>query len=174
MIAFHAVFPEVANEETRTMIVPPPEPGTADGLPADEYGMAEFYCDEVGCDCRRTMIQVYSRHRRRLEAVISHAFDWPEGRPQWELEMGQTFLDPINPQGEFAERILDLFIGIVLSPEYEARLRRHYAMVKRAIANPSDPAHARVAEIDAVRRRPPARRGNPADLLVPRKRRKWR
>jgi hypothetical protein len=44
---FYEKFPEIAEKETRTIII-----FNDPDLPEDEYGLLESYCDESQCDCR--------------------------------------------------------------------------------------------------------------------------
>ena len=52
---FHEKFPEIAKEETRSLIaIADPK------LPEGNYALVEAYCDEVGCDCRRVFFNIYN------------------------------------------------------------------------------------------------------------------
>ena len=106
-------------------------------LPADEYGFDEMYCVDVGCDCRRVVINVFARHAHALVATINHAFDPPTGKYGI---TEQTFLDPINPQSEWSPALLDLFVNVVLADEnYRKRLEQHYRILKNALVDPAHP-----------------------------------
>jgi hypothetical protein len=126
----------LAERETRTLTT-----FGQDGLPADTYGLVEFYCADPDCDCRRVMLGVVSRKHLEIGhlASISYGFD-PDG------EMSGPFLDPLNPQSELAEELLERVRFILSDADYVARLERHYAMVKEAAADPTHPAHRRIAE----------------------------
>lgn len=50
---FYNYFPEVAKGETHSITI---SPASEFGLPPDDYGFLEMYCDEPGCDCRRVLI----------------------------------------------------------------------------------------------------------------------
>jgi hypothetical protein len=77
----------------------------------------------------------------RFLACISYGFDRNE-------EMAGPFLDPMNPQSEYAEPLLELVERTVLSdPRYVARLERHYALVKRAASDPEHPAYRKLQRI---------------------------
>lgn len=46
------------------------EPGRS--LPRGEYEFFEWYCDDPGCDCRRTVIRVISpQHPGRILATLN-------------------------------------------------------------------------------------------------------
>ena len=126
---FYQHFKEVAERETRNVTV---QEGNPWGVPGDEYALVESYCTDPDCDCRRVMLNVLAR-RQGPAATISFGFD-PDG------PMPGPFLDPINPQGRYAEQILALVKQVVLAdPAYVARLERHYRMVKEKLAAPGAP-----------------------------------
>lgn len=144
LVQFHAFLPELAERETRTITIF----GQGD-LPEDTYGLVESYCNDPDCDCQRVMLNVVSKEHleRGYLASISYGFD-REG------EMAGPFLDPINPQSELAEALLEHVASILLDAGYVARLERHYAMVKDAVADPSHLAHRKFAEAEVRRARP--------------------
>lgn len=156
MMSLFALLPEVARRETCDATIMPPEGGDeSGGLPAGCYGFAESYCIDPHCDCRRVLITVFSKEQRRPLAVIGHAFE-PPGPDS--LVREQTYLDPILPQSEWAEELLDLFVNVILADAaYAKRLVRHYGLVKAAIHNPRDPIHERVNAAEGPRPQP--RRG---------------
>lgn len=138
-------------------------------VPVDEYGFDELYCVGPKCDCRRVMINVLALHARAHLATINHGFDPP--KPD-DLPPEQTFLDPLNPQSNWSEALLDLFVNVVLvDEEYRQRLRRHYRIFKNAIDDAAHPCHRIIRasnfdefEVVSARRRtpippPPPRRG---------------
>jgi hypothetical protein len=130
LIPFVTLFPKKGVDETRTI--------TTRGhplLPDDEYALVEFYCPDPTCDCRRAMLNVVPRRgvKRSFLASISFGFDRDD-------EMAGLFLDPLNPQSEYAEVFLDIVLRDILSdPDYVARLEAHYDQVKQAVANPTPP-----------------------------------
>jgi len=135
LIPFYIVEPELAAAETRTITLFAPR----DGVPPGFYGLFEFYCPDPACDCLRLMINVVEKQNPDLVlAAISYAFDRDD-------EMPGPFLDPMNPQCEYAENLLRLVDEMTLGePDYVARLERHYAMVKRAASDPKHPAYPRL------------------------------
>jgi uncharacterized protein YecA (UPF0149 family) len=76
----------------------------------------------------------------RSLASINYAFD--------DDLMPGPFLDRMNAQSEHAELLLDIVSRAVLTdPRYLARLERHYALVKRAAADPDHPAYDDLQEL---------------------------
>jgi hypothetical protein len=122
---FHQFFPEVAEQETRFLFI---EEGP--GIPAGQYAFIEAYCTDPDCDCQRVMLNV-TEAKRGILATISYGFN-PAKTREW-FDGPNPFLDPLNPQSEYAEELLDLFQEMVLDEEYEERLKRHYRMVKEAV-----------------------------------------
>ena len=97
MIPFLMVEPELGARETRVLYVL----AQTDDLPTGSYGLLEIYCPDPECDCRRVLIKVVEeRQPGRFLASISYAFDE-------DAEMAGPLLDPINPQSEYAEVLLD-------------------------------------------------------------------
>lgn len=137
MSLFNARFPELGPKETRSASVQ-----GRPGLPDGEYGFIELYCDEAHCDCRRVMINVYSRATApRILATINYGWESVEFYRKWltnkqnaQYCVGAS-LDPINPQTAYAPALLDLFEFVLEDPVYVERLKRHYRLFKGAVAN---------------------------------------
>ncbi len=139
MLAFQALFPDLAADETRVLHVLEPQ----HGLPEGSFALQEAYCIQPGCDCRRVMFNVLSIGRREQVATISYGFEPPE--PPFEDE-GQLFLDPLNPQTAHAPAFL-AFVAELLETDtaYRARIERHYAMWRRVVDDPAHPQHPLIA-----------------------------
>lgn len=135
LIPFALVSP-TAGEQVRVATTR----GHAD-LPDGEYGFFEWYCPEVGCHCRRVMLNVIAKQETRTLASISYGFD-REG------EFAGPFLDPMNPQSPLAPALLILARQILADANYVARLEAHYYQVKGACADPSHPVHRKLRELD--------------------------
>ena len=59
--SFHGKFPDIAKNETRSLIIhSDPE------LPDDKYTFIEAYCDEQNCDCRRVFFNVFSDNTKKI------------------------------------------------------------------------------------------------------------
>ena len=56
---FHETFPDIAENETRSLII-----HSDSELPDDKYVFTEAYCDEENCDCRRVFFNVFSEKTR--------------------------------------------------------------------------------------------------------------
>ena len=102
MMAFDHVFPELAERERRAI-----QASVRGGEPAT-FVFRELYCFEPGCDCRRVVVHAIWVERRCVAATINYAFDPPRRRVE-----PQCFLDPLNPQGEHAAQLLEVFADMV-------------------------------------------------------------
>ena len=105
----HELFPEIAEQETRVLII-----FNHPDLPADEYALIESYCSEPGCDCRRVILNVGSRRRKKIEAVIT--FGWENNKfyaewlgfddPDVLNELKGPAFNTASPQSELAPALL--------------------------------------------------------------------
>ncbi len=144
MTAFHLRVPEPGLREIRSIHVLAP-----DGpVPAGEYAFLELYCEDLACDCRRVLIQVFEREApETVQATIN--FGWEPAAfyaakfrddPHAVREITEASLDPLNPQARHADDLLDLFRTVLLAdPAYVARLERHYEMFKQTLRTRPSP-----------------------------------
>lgn len=149
MIAFHSVLPEIAQREVRCIHVSDqPDLFTSPGLPPGEYAFAEFYCEDLNCDCRRVFIQVLARHDRdRVVASINYGWEDEEFYRQkmpWDpnapAEVVNASLDPLNTQSACAADLLEIFRQQVKDDSYRLRLQRHSQMLRDEIRRRQPPA----------------------------------
>ncbi len=140
--AFHDHFPELAEQETRSITIPA---ASNLGLPPDEYGFLEMYCDEPGCDCRRVLFYVVARSRPGVQAVIGWGWEdvnfytrWMKSDDKAEaVFMKGPALNPLSPATELAPALVELVRNVLLKdPEYVARIKRHYQMFRAKIDRP--------------------------------------
>ena len=134
---FGAKFPDIAEGETRIVTVP------YDGIvPGGEYGLIEFYCDEVGCDCRRVFLNVYSKEQDRFVAMVAYGWESEKFYAKWlgnnDPETIKELIGPIlnlgSPQSEFSADWLEFIAKVVLkNKQYVERLKRHYLMFRQKI-----------------------------------------
>jgi hypothetical protein len=143
MEMFHHLFPEIGTEEYQSVTV-------ADsrwGLPLGEYGFAEAYCIDAGCDCRNLLLNVVGGTPPRWLATLNYALD-PGGFKEVEEE-GQVMLDILNPQSELSFKILDMFREtLARDAVFLERVERHLAMVKKRLrensrAGPRNQSHVK-------------------------------
>lgn len=152
IVPFVLLFPQQGEAETRTITF-------ADHavLPGGQYALVDSYCTDPACDCQRVMINVVSwqQTRRGYLASIGYGFDR-------DADMAGPYLDPLNPQSEYAEALLEI-VSTMLEHDagYVRRLQAHYRQVKEALADPSHPTHQALAELDKKAQRLPPRRSSP-------------
>lgn len=150
MMAFDHVFLDVARLESRAI-----QMTLASGAPAT-FLFRELYCAVPGCDCRRVVLEALWVERRAVAASINYWFE-----PSRRRDEPQITLDPMTPQSQHAEVLLEVFTRIVeTEPAYRETLRRHYAMCKAVV---DDPDHV---EVPGPRR--PAAAANKARTRRPR------
>jgi len=70
MLAFHALFPEEAENEYRSV-----HPMNDDSLPSHAFVLSEAYCVEPACDCRRVMLNVLDTETDTHVATINYKFE---------------------------------------------------------------------------------------------------
>lgn len=140
-VLFHDHLPEIAERETRTIIV---VEDSCLGLPPGDYSLLEMYCNEPGCDCRRVFFYVVSSSRRDVEAVVAYGWENPEFYARWmgdddpEIikELQGPVLNLASPQSDLAPAILEMIENVVLRDElYVERLKAHYRMFREKIDN---------------------------------------
>ena len=140
---FFSKYPEVAANETRSLIV-----FNRKDIPHGEYGFLEYYCDDLNCDCHRVLIRVApAQEPEKILATINYGWQSKEFYEQRSLDNNSgtlkgPFLDPLNPQSKYAPILLELFKHIIKDHKYVDRLQRHYEMFKNI-----NSAHKRVLKI---------------------------
>ena len=148
---FATIFPTQGQQETRVITT-----RGYPGLPDDEYALVEAYCADPKCDCRRVMLNVLGRHQGdRYLAAVGFGFDR-------DSVLAGPYLDPLNRQSQYAGTLFSLVEQILDNPDYVARLQSHYGQVKRASADPRDPAYEIIREIRLIQQGSPGSPGRPA------------
>ncbi len=126
---FMDIFPEQATAEVKVLHV-----GEGAPIPADEYALLDAYCLDPDCHCRRVMLNVVRRAEpQRYLASISFAFDR-------DASDSGPYLDPLNPQSEYAQALLELLAVHLEDPAVIGRFQAHYYQMKGAAADPDHPA----------------------------------
>jgi len=135
-------FRELALRETRSVTL---GAGNQFGLPADDYGLMELYCNDENCDCRRVMFDVLSRKRKKSVAVIAYGWESASYYQKWYggadsptsrmaiNEMTGLNLNSASHQSELAPAILEMVRWVLTDPIYVARIKRHYQTFKKGV-----------------------------------------
>jgi hypothetical protein len=141
-------FRELAWKETRSVTL---NAGNQFGLPPDDYGLMELYCNDENCDCRRVMFDALSRKRRQSVAMVAYGWESASFYQKWYggmdspsartavNEMTGLNLNSASRQSKLAPAILDMVRWVLTDPAYVARLKRHYQVFKEEV----DPKHFR-------------------------------
>jgi hypothetical protein len=143
---FHSRFPDVAERETRTVIV---IDSSDFNLPPARYSFLEMFCDEPGCDCRRVFFSVVSSLQKDIQAVIAWGWEDREFYVTWMGDDDPRIINDLtgpalnlaSPQSNIAPALLDLFSKVLLKDTaYVERIKRHYVMFRQKIDNKDRPA----------------------------------
>jgi len=133
---FHEHCPKIGFSEYRSMRLRGDE-----DLPDGEYGFMELYCTDPKCDCRRVIFFVTdpSQSAEPL-ATLGYGWESPEFYVKWmhghpdAAEMAGLSIEIMAPQSRLADGLLRACKEhLVSDPLYVERLKRHYALFKRAI-----------------------------------------
>lgn len=143
-IPFYEYFPEVAEKETRTLIIPP---NARASIPPGNYTYLELFCGTKDCDCRRVFFYVVTQDQEDPVAVIAYGWMNTQFYRQWmgddDPAIIRTLKGPVlnltSPQSDIATPILEMTKAILLKDRaYIDRVKRHYRMFKRFIDSQPD------------------------------------
>ena len=97
-------------------------------LPDGEYALAESYCGDLSCDCRKVMIMVH--HNQRFVSLINYGWESAEFYTEWYgghmdartlAEMQGPNIDLSSPDLVSPVAMLDFFIEVLNdNPEYRS------------------------------------------------------
>lgn len=133
---FGARFPDIAERETRNIIIMDSNPFD---LPNGVYVFHEMFCREHSCDCRRVFFYVTSLPRHNVEAVVCYGWEsagfykkwYKDDDPKMIAEMKGPALNFGSPHSMHAPAILEIVKNVLVKdPDYIDRLKRHYNMFK--------------------------------------------
>ncbi len=137
---FYKYFPEIAEQETRTVTV---FDHSEFNLPPAHYSFLEMYCDEPGCDCRRVFLSVVSSLQKDdILAVVAWGWEKRDFYVKWMGDDDPTLIKDLigpglnlsSPQSSYAPTLLNLFKNVLLKDAgYVARIKEHYAMFRQKI-----------------------------------------
>ena len=131
---FISRFAELGRKETRSATV---FANNSYGLPADEYGLLEMYCNDENCDCRRVFFNIASRKREEIIAVVTYGWESESFYRKWfgsddteysrmaVKEMTGLGLNSASQQSKYAPAALELVRDILKDENYMARIKRH-------------------------------------------------
>ncbi len=109
-------------------------------LPDGEYSFIDSYCTDLGCDCRKAMIQVL--HNGKLVSVINYGWESAKFYENWMgnsakdnsmPKMHGASIDITSPDHISTDGILALF-NALLNDIWIAKFKRHYDEVKTTMS----------------------------------------
>ena len=126
-------FPDIAERETRCVIIP-----KGNSLPAGSYYMVESFCNDKKCDCRRAFINVI--YNDDIIATIGFGWEdlkfyekWAQDKSMAPDLKGPT-LEVTGEYTKYSKKILELFKELMIPDKvFIERLKRHYKMFKERL-----------------------------------------
>ncbi len=135
--SFYKRFPDIAENETRSLIIK-----NDSELPDDQYIYTEAYCDEHGCDCRRVFFNVFSENTKEILAVITYGWENRQYYINWMGDDDPAVIDSLvgiglnlsSPQSNFAQALLEKIDFVLKNDiEYLNRIKKHYQLFRAEI-----------------------------------------
>jgi len=136
-VPFHNKFPDIADYETRSLIIKDdPE------LPDDEYVLIEAYCDEENCDCRRVFLNVFSVNTKKILAVITYGWESRDYYIHWMGDNDPNVIDSLvglglnlsSHQSKYARALLKKIEYVIENnANYVKRIQKHYRLFRAEI-----------------------------------------
>lgn len=134
MQSFYSLFPEIAEKETRCLLVC----GEQEGLPNGEYFFIESFCNDKKCDCRRVFINVL--YKENIVATIGYGWENIEFYEKWlgEKALAKDAKGPIleltGKHTNYSESLLRLFKkSLLMDRTFLRRLGNHYTLFKEEL-----------------------------------------
>ncbi|MBI2671879.1 hypothetical protein HYX16_03005 [Candidatus Woesearchaeota archaeon] len=132
MELFYSKFPEIAERETRCIIIMDDK----EKLPKGEYFLLESYCNDHDCDCCRVFINIL--HKNKILATIGYGWKDIEfyenwiGDPELAPDVKGPILELTGLHTEYSELLLDLFKKVIIPDRiFIERLEMHYKIFKK-------------------------------------------
>ena len=128
-------FPEIAEKETRCILMP-----KGKDLPEGHYYFPESFCNDKECDCRRAFINVIFEE----EPIATIGFGWEDLKfyEKWanDKSMAKDLKGPIleltGIRTKYSENVLNLFKEALMQDKlFLERLPKHYKMFKENLSN---------------------------------------
>ncbi len=136
-VSFHEEFPDIAENETRSLII-----YDDSELPDDTYIFTEAYCDEEDCDCRRVFFNVFSENTSNLLAVITYGWEKRQYYIDWMGDNDPMAIDALvglglnlsSAQSKLAPALMKKIEPVLkIDHSYVKRLKRHYRLFRKEV-----------------------------------------
>lgn len=137
-VPFASYFQELAQNETRSILQ------LEAGAQKCAHHFVELFCDEVGCDCRRVIVQVISDEPGATQPRATLTWGWepdvfyhawasfPLDADDLEELRGPGFMR-FSMQSSDAPELLRQFRMLLEQRSYAARIVRHYELFRARI-----------------------------------------
>ena len=135
MEMFANKFPEIAEKETRCILMP-----EGKDLPEGHYYFPESFCNDKECDCRRAFINVIFEE----ETIATIGFGWENLKfyENWANDKSIVeyikgpILELTGIRTKYSENALSLFKGVLMQDKlFLGRLPIHYKMFKDSLSD---------------------------------------
>ena len=139
---FYQLFPEIAAEETKSITF------FGDNGEEDIYYLADAYCTDPECDCRRVFFYVLQEGSPNPLTVVTWGWESRAFYRRWFPSADDEMLnDLVGPSFNYGsprflgdERIFDAVKSLVKTIGYKSRIKRHYALYKEKLKTVSFPS----------------------------------
>jgi len=136
-VPFYTYFPEIADKETKVIQI---LKFRIDTPPIGAYAIAESFCDDKKCDCRKVMFNVIAIDRPGdILATVGFGWEsipfyttWVGGDRELAKQMVGTYLEPICIQSQYSKYFLGLIADMVKEETFRSRVLRHYQLFRKA------------------------------------------
>ena len=140
MEMFANKFPEIAEKETRCILMP-----EGKDLPEGHYYFPESFCNDKKCDCRRAFINVIFEE----ETIATIGFGWENLKFYENWANDKSIVEYIKGPileltgiiTKYSENALNLFKEVMMKDSiFLDRLKKHYKMFKEELKNREEDA----------------------------------
>ncbi len=135
-VPFFSLFPVLAHKETIQTTFANEELG----LPAGTYELVESYCNDPVCDCRKVMLNVFTkRPEPRILGTVGFGWESADFYTRWvgDEQIGRKMVGPYLELGgiqtEHSGVCLILVKDALRDPHYIELLKRHYRLFKEKL-----------------------------------------
>lgn len=130
------LLPSLAEQETKKVILSQ----EIYGLPAGLYFLAESYCFNKDCDCRKVMINVIANDTSKILGTVGFGWEsekyyteWMFGDKKIGRQMAGAYLEPGSAQNILTDcgtKCLKLVKNSLKDPDYVNLIKSHYQSFK--------------------------------------------
>jgi hypothetical protein len=131
---------DIARTETRGFIIS--RRRKKSDLPHGGYTLLESYCTDKSCDCRKVMINIFSKRHQQIITTIGYGWeneqfyiDWMHGDEEMGRDMAGAYLEVGGIQSQYSHACLRFFREEILvhDPSYVDLLKQHCKAFKERL-----------------------------------------